>query len=261
MTFRFFAFTLFILLISSCDSNKIKRVKVGDTFVEGEIISDTIYNGLIKFYDTTTKQIVQSANYKLGILDGESIVYHSNGNIKLKVNYQNGKILGNVTTFDSSGEIIETQNIYYDLRVGPSIKFKNKQISKYSFYSFDNKKLLYIDYDSVKGKNIEKINDSEFFFWHLEDYTTSESDEAKIDLFLYLPNPPNLNFKYSVCIIDNNYNIKKTVQEFSGNTSFEVINLDSSLLKSTESFAIRLTIDNEFDDNDETKIAYMFKRI
>ena len=80
-----------------------------------------------------------------------------------------------------------------------------------------------------------------------------------MELFLYLPNPPQLNFKYSLCIIDNNYSIKKIVKEFVPTASWGVIALDYSDLKENEMYAINLTIDNELD-NDE-RIATMFKKL
>jgi hypothetical protein len=200
-----------------------------------------------------------TANYKAGVLDGKKTDYYANGKIHSHLYYENGKINGETKIYDSSGNISETQTIYFDLRVGPSIEYKSNQISQYYFYSLENKELLHIDYDSIQRKKIEQLNDTRFFFWHLNDYNTSESPLPKTELFLYLPNPPKLNFKYSLCIVDNKYNIKQTTKEFAPNKSWETITLDYSVLKSGESFAIRLTIDNEFDNDD--RIANMFKRL
>ena len=259
MTLRLFFILLLALTISSCDSKKIKRVKVDDIIAEGNISKDTIYNGIIKFYDTATKQLVQTANYKEGILDGDRIDYYTTGKRKLQLHYQNGKINGEVKIFDSTGEVFQTQNIYFDLRVGPSIEYKNKQVGKYYFYSLENKELVHINYDSVKGKRIEQLNDTSFFFWHYNDYSTIESSKPKTDLFIYLPNPPMFNFQYSLCIITNKYDTRHTIKEFTQNKSWEVINLDYSMLRADESFAIKLTVDNEFDNDDG--IATMFKRL
>jgi len=41
--------------------------------------------------------------------------------------------------------------------------------------------------------------------------------------------------------------------------SWEIINLDYSILKTDESFAIKLTVDNKFDNDD--RMATMFKRL
>jgi hypothetical protein len=87
------------------------------------------------------------------------------------------------------------------------------------------------------------------------DFSTTEFTKPEAELFLYLPNPPKLNFKYSLCIIDNKYDIKQTVKEFATNISWDTVNLEYSILKTNESFAIKLTVDN--DD----KPAVMFKRL
>jgi antitoxin component YwqK of YwqJK toxin-antitoxin module len=78
--------------------------------------------------------------------------------------YDNGKINGEVKIFDSTGGLLETQNLYYDLRVGQSIEYKQGRINQYYFYSLENKELLHIDYDSIQGKKIEQLNDTSFFF-------------------------------------------------------------------------------------------------
>jgi antitoxin component YwqK of YwqJK toxin-antitoxin module len=67
------------LTFSSCDNKKIKRVIVDDVIAEGEISNDTVFNGTIKFYDTGTGKLVETANYKAGILDGERTTYYDNG--------------------------------------------------------------------------------------------------------------------------------------------------------------------------------------
>ncbi len=259
MTLRLFSIGLFILTIFSCDSKKNKRVKIDNLFAEGDISKDTIYNGLIKFYDTATMQLFQTANYKAGILDGDRIDYYANGKRKLQLYYESGKINGEIKKYDSIGKVVETQNIYFDLRVGPSIEYKNNEVSQYYFYSLEDKELLHINYDSVKGKKIEQLNDTSFFFWHYVDYSTSESRKPKTDLFIYLPNPPKFNFQYSLCIINNKYDIRQTIKEFKHNKSWEEINLDYSMLRGAESFAIKLTVNNKYD-NDDGK-AIMFKRL
>lgn len=261
MRVRLIFIFLLILSIYSCNSIKDKRIRVDDVFAEGKISKDTIYDGLIKFYDTATKKLVQTINYKSGVADGDRIDYHLNGKIKALLHYENGKINGKTKIFDTSGNLLAAQNIYYDLRVGPSIEYKDKQVKQYYFYSFENETLLHISYDSIEGKTITQLNDTSFFFWHLDNYKTFESDSFKTDLFLYLPNPPKLNFKYSLCIVDEKYNIRQTIKEFVSENSWDVINIDYSTLEANESFAIRLTVDNEFDDNDESRVAYMFKKI
>jgi hypothetical protein len=245
--------------MASCSNKKNKRIRTEDFFAEGEISQDTIYNGLIRFYDTATNHLVTTANYKAGILEGNLQDYYINGNIKIQSYYQNGKTNGQVKFFDSSGAISCTQNMYFDLRVGPTIEYKNGIVNQYYFYSLENKELLHIDYDSVEGKGIEEITDTTLFFWHSYDYSTSDSKETKTDLFIYLPNPPGCNFQYSICVVNREYEIKEIVKEFKPYQHFDKIYLDYSSLKTDETFAIKLTVDNKFDKDD--RMATMFKRL
>lgn len=258
MIFRIL-FILFTIGIASCNIEKERKVKVDDVFAIGQISKDTIFNGFIKFYDTATGQLVLTSNYKEGQLDGERIDYYSNNKIKSKVYYKDGKQNGDLITYDSTGHITFKQNFYYDLRVGPSIEYKNDEVDKYYFHSLENKELFYLNYDSIKGKKLEQLNDTSFFFWHDNTYSTSDSNDINTDLFLYLPNPPKLNFKYFLCIIDEKYQIRQIIKTFNMKEYWSTIQLDFSNLKKDECFAIRLEIKDEFDS--ETGTIVMFKKL
>ena len=247
----------FFTTICSCgDSDRIK-IQIDDLIVEGEISADTVFNGLIRFYNSETGALERAANYNQGVLDGERKDYHTNGRIKLKMNYSDGKANGNLYVYDSTGELQLTQIKYYDVRVGPSIEYKENRISKYYFYSFGNIELIHIDYDSINKSQIAQLNDSTFFFWNILEFSTPDSKTPRTNLFLYLPNPPKINFKYSICILGANYRIKEILQEFNDGESFSEFELDFGQLKDDETFAIRLVIDNTL--NDET--ITMFKKI
>src|SRR5688572_9967277 len=111
MTLRFLSIFLLLILFSCSGKNK-RRVLVDDVFAEGNITRDTVYKGLISFYDTVSNRLVMTANYKSGKLDGERIDYYNNGKPKLKMNYRDGKSNGELTIFDSAGNILEKQNFY-----------------------------------------------------------------------------------------------------------------------------------------------------
>lgn len=256
---RILSIWILICPIISCTNKKDIRIRLADAFAEGDINKDTVFNGLIKFYDTASNQLIQTSNYKAGILDGDRIDYYADGKKKLQTQYIGGKINGEINIFDTAGGLSKTQHMYFDLRVGPTIEYKNKNVSQYNFYSLENKELLHFNYDSIAGKRIEQLNDTSFFFWHYNDYTTSENITNKKELFLYLPNPPRFNFQYSLCIITTAYDIRKTVKVFERSKSWDVIDLNYATLKADESFAIKLTVDNEFDSDD--RIATMFKRL
>lgn len=195
-------YLLILLAVYSCsDSDSPRRIIVDGSIAEGDISKDSVYNGMINFYDSSTGKLTQSVNYVNGIASGVRRDYYPNGKVRLESNYDNDKVNGEILFFDSTGNLVESQNRYYDLRVGPSIQYKAKNVSQYYFYSFDNDELFDINYDSIDGKRIDELNGNSFFFWHVSPFHTSESDKELTDIFLYLPNPPKLNFLYSICII------------------------------------------------------------
>src|SRR5438105_2229339 len=114
--------TLSLLIISCSNLRNDKKVLVGDVYAVGQINKDTIYNGKINFYDTATNKLVQSAEYKNGILEGESVDYFPNGT-KQKLEYRNDEPNGELRRYDASGNIIYRQNFYYGLRVGASVEY------------------------------------------------------------------------------------------------------------------------------------------
>ena len=248
---------LIVALICSCSNTNKNRVLVEDVYAEGDISKDTVFNGLIRFYDTTHNRLVMVTSYKNGVLDGPRTDYYKNGRPETKINYENGKINGELIVYDTTGKITEKQNYYYDLVTGPSQSFKNGKISNYAFYSLDNELLFTLDYD--KPKKIEKINNNSYFFWSINKYTTTTSPDPLNELFIYLPNPPLLNLRYSLCIIDKAYTVLKVVKEFDSALYWEKTDLNYAGLKPAEMLALRLNIENAMDD--PADIAVMFKKL
>ena len=117
-----------------------------------------------------------------------------------------------------------------------------------------------IDYD--KSRKIEEINDKNYFFWNINKYRTTASQQPFTELFIYLPNPPKLNLQYSLCIIDNAYTVLKVVKEFDATKYWETVKLDYTELKPLEMYALRLNIENKIDDKDDPDdIAILFKKL
>jgi antitoxin component YwqK of YwqJK toxin-antitoxin module len=155
----FFHSLLFTLLMTICfackqvktdPKGKIRRVTFENVIAEGNISSDTIYNGLIKFYDKATNKLVIEGYYKKGKLDGKRKAFYENGKIKNITFYENGKQNGTSSCFDSTGQLTSKQDCYYDLLVGSHIEYKNTKPRKYYFTSFDEEDVFYINYDLLK---------------------------------------------------------------------------------------------------------------
>jgi len=266
---RFLVFAIIVTIISSCKQNKanstdkVRRFTIEDVVAEGDISSDSIFNGLIKFYDTTTNNLVIEAYYKNGKLNGKRIDYYLNGKIKNIGFYDNGKQTGTVSYFDSTGQVTSKQDFYYDLKAGSSIQYNNEKPVKYYFKSLDNEDLFSIDYDTVFNKEINKINDNSFFFWHSSDIAAITTTDKKLEgdeYFIYLINPPDFNFQYSLCLINNKDSILRTEKLFDRAKMWETFTLDPSSINKGERFALRLAFDRDLNDSEGEK-GDMLKRL
>jgi len=257
------------IVIFSCKgaetNSKIKtgRIIVDDVIAEGNISTDTVYNGLIKFYDTTTHQLVGETFYEKGKLNGKRKEYYLNGKIKNVGYYESGKQTGTLANFDSTGALSSSQDFYYDLKGGSNIEYKNGKPNKYYFTSFDNENLVYIDYDSIRNKEIKEINSYHFFFLHTNDFTTISTSGKKFDgkeYFIYIPNPPGFNFEYSLVILNGSDSIIKVEKKFDKTKIWDTFTPDQLNLKKGERFSLRLEVDLDILGREEEK-GVMLKRL
>ena len=260
---------ILILTILSCEQEKTnpnvnsRRIIVEDVIAEGDISLDTVFNGLIKFYDTTTNQLVIEAFYKNGKLNGRRKDYYLNGKLKNIGYYENGKQTGSISHFDTAGQLTSKQDYYFDLQVGSNIQYKNGKPSEYYFTSFDNETLFYINYDSVYNKEIKTINNDQFFFWHINEVATITTMDKKLEgdeCFIYLINPPDFNFEYSLCVMNNKDSILRTEKKFDKTKIWGTFILDRTRLNKGERFGLRLAFDRALN-NEEGEKGDMLKRL
>ena len=207
---------LFIILLFGCKTDKSKRIIRFGEFAEGNISigKDTVFNGLIRYYDTTTNRLTSKIFYKNDTVNGPSVDFHQNGKIASIANYIMGDEHGVTSFYDSSGNIFQTNYYFHGIHVGPFTMFKEKKPFKYSFYSFDGRRLFQLNYDSISEMEIKNWKDKLFFF--TENYAVDDYNPQNVKkiYFLYLPNPPEFEFKYSFCLLDSSDKIIKTVENF-----------------------------------------------
>jgi hypothetical protein len=72
MLYTLIHFSYFLLLMS-CKDPKVRRIIANDLIAEGEISSDTIYIGKIKFYDSASNRLVMDAVYEEGKLNDRTL--------------------------------------------------------------------------------------------------------------------------------------------------------------------------------------------
>lgn len=249
---------LILLLIFASCTNKQRVMNIDkDTQAEGNITNDTMYEGLIKFYNRHSGKLISTSTYSNGKLNGENIEYNESGSIISKVFYNDGLQNGLATIYDEKGKKINEYFSFFGLKAGDDILYANDKPSVYNFYSFDSKKLMSIYYDSIGVKSIPDIQQGFFFYTKRTFLVRKNSSEVKqAELFLYTPNPPNYEFRYSLVLIDEKYNIKSELKKFSISDRWAVVDLDFAI-STNDKLAIKL----EIQDPNIAKQIVMFKVI
>jgi hypothetical protein len=152
-------FLLFFLFACQGD----KSLVLGDLKAVGRISPDSTFEGVIKFYNLETGILKVECNYYRGKMHGNRIDYYSNGVIASKESYENGKLDGYVYFYDSNANKLVDQFYYYDLQVGPTIKYENNKEISFSYSSLDFENLFKINYDSFKKMSLTTLQKNFFF--------------------------------------------------------------------------------------------------
>lgn len=199
---RLFNITVYfiLLILSSCNTDVPKRIKAGNFEMEGIFLHDSIPDGIIKYYELKTDNLVGSKEFNKGVANGKAINYH-NSKIIQTVNYKNGIESGFAELFDSSkGYLKQRDFYYYGRKVGPSFVFDDKgSLLSYYFTNFENKVMYSVELDSMFGKyysdpieSLESISVDEAIF----------NGEKRLRVFFYLVNPPKARVDYEIVYLD-----------------------------------------------------------
>lgn len=213
-------FIYILVFFLSCKNDKIKTIRYGNFIAKGEIIihsNDTIFNGLIKYYDAKTNELIFTEEYLNGNLNGPSIVFND-GLISHINYYENGFLNGWSEVYGENETLTYKQFNYFGLPVGPSIKFNKNEID-FSFYSIEKFKLFNLKYDTLIRNRIEDF-EIEFFYFNYRDFSLIENNRNNKmrEFFLYLPQPPGFYFNYSIIRLKND-----------GSESFTELSFDKSI--------------------------------
>ena len=258
-------FIICLLILSSCFSldKKLKRYDNGEYIVEGYFDNDTNYNGLVKYYDPVDNSLVYESYFVNNSLEGISTRYHKNGKKEHELPFEKDKVNGWKRYYDTLGQLESEHYVYYDLSCGPTIYYSNGELSEYYFYSLERDLLFYLDYDSIGNKNIKDLQD-EFFYYYVEDFRSNSRENYKVEpgCFLYLPSPPGYEFKYSLCMIDENNKVVKTVEEFDNTNIWYQFDIELSKLKRGTRYALRLQVkDEKTNKSDNFLKPLIFKHV
>jgi antitoxin component YwqK of YwqJK toxin-antitoxin module len=205
---------LFITFSCSKKGKEFKRKDINNRIVEGYFINDTIYDGVIKYY-TYTGYLEGKATFQNGIKNGFAINYYPNGNIWDSSFYMHGLRNGYHYVFDSFKNLTYRDFYFYGHRLGEQIIYKNGKISKYVFSNFEKQQLYEGLYDSSEilfRYGGEIINASL--------YKATKDAIPSFGVFSYFLNPPHVNIKYSLGVIEEKTEYRKELIIFNNGRVF-----------------------------------------
>ena len=247
---------IFIFSIG-CKDKRPVSITIGENRIEGDITSDTLFNGLIKSYDKSNR-LISEGYYLNGIKDGEYKQFYENGALNYNLFYKDGKENGIAEAFNEKGDTLSRDFYYYGLRSGNAEKYEKNKLKTYSFLSLENQVLIYFDYDSLKGKQLPELFHN-FFFYSENSYFEKLTDTSAIkrEYFLYTPNPPMQEFNYSLVRVDKSLNVLSTIKEFDKNKPWSTFENDSSWHVLNSEVAIKLRIIDTINKNNMTMIKVL----
>ena len=234
-------FILFFAFGCNNQQNK-KRIKKDDYILEGDIISDTILNGLINYYDVNDI-LVYRATFSNNVKNGFAFNYYPNGMIRDQTFFYFGKQNGEHIENDSTGKISYKDFYYYGKQIGPVNFYREDgSLKEFYFVNFEGETLLYRSYDSIVQP---KVNPDNYFHMHISDALSDNQKRAQ--LFLYILQLPEYSLNYKICIKDTQNKITPII-DISTNEVFYQTYLPP--LKNKNSYCILLTT---FDSSTKRK--------
>jgi hypothetical protein len=73
-----------------------------------------------------------------------------------------------------------------------------------------------------------------------------------MELFLYTPNPPKFDFRYSLVLIDSSYKVLLVLKEFDNTLPWSAFDLTKNLETANAKLAIKLRIEDSINDQKMT---------
>ena len=246
-------FVSIFFLFAACQSHPIRSINLGDGITaEGRISPDTVFDGPIKFYDAKSNQLIEKGNYVNGTKSGTDTIFNKNGTIASKANFSDGKQNGYSFHFDSNGSLVQKSYNYYGLNVGASINYVNDSVKEYYFYDLDENVLVYLNYDSIKGKRIGDIQPKLFFFreTYYQSYDIHGTSETLKSFYIYTPNPPKFDFKYNFVLVDSSFKVLSVLTQCDNRRPWSIVNVDTKSTGPNQKFAVQLIIRDSINNKD-----------
>lgn len=243
---------IFILLVfASCknfEKNKLIRINDEDgSYMEGEVIKDSIFHGVVKHFDNENNNIGYS-NFKYGLKNGPSLAYFKSGIISDSVNYINGLENGFGYKYDSTGRLNFKSFYYHGMPIGHVFNYDEYgNVKEYHFNNFEKKRIYSIKIlsDSTFQENGEEINASI--------YSRYEHGKLEYVVFLYLLNPPFYKNYYEIAVFNKNKKVifsnrietnqcfyEQVIEELPNGNSYGIVMHKFNSYKQKDDLVIRL---------------------
>ena len=121
--YRSIAAVVLLSVFSSCqDKVNVTFHESGEKYEEYQYIADSVKHGIYRRY-TSSGRMVETANYKNGVLEGERILYNEESGVKeISEVYSNGELNGRYITFHPNGEV-DMLGVYKDNNLSGMVSF------------------------------------------------------------------------------------------------------------------------------------------
>lgn len=185
----------FLFVLIGCSGGKSNNVDNNN----GESEISNIYSNSIDKSDSildfdSDHNLISYEIYKDGLLEGRSIYYYPGGTPKIVTYYSKGLKNGENIYYDTLNRIFYKDFYYFNLPVGPVIHYDNQGAARrFFFINLNNETLLDIKYKEWSGVGS--------IYKKVINYVANEiknGDSSELQLLVYLPRPPKLDFEFSL---------------------------------------------------------------
>jgi hypothetical protein len=250
MKLYYLCLTICIFFYSCIDKVKKQKKQFDQIIIEAYFDKNNRINGEAKYFDEKGV-LISSIDYNNGVKNGVSKNFFSNGKIMDSVHFINGFQNGYHYGYDSSGNLVYKDFYYNDHALGPQFFYAQNSIDRFVFNSFERKELYSSVYDSVG-----KFSNSRGDILNVNTFPVDSNGVKKLGLFIYLPNPPGMNIKYGLGIINNiNDSERKEVLQFDSSKIF----IDTILSKNINGWSYFVYANLQLPHTNEKK--YLINKI
>jgi hypothetical protein len=212
-------FIAILPLMKGCSSSEKKERKAYKGFMVESHWLDSIPSGVTTFYDEQGR-LYSKVNYINGLRQGWGVFYNKQGDVNDSTYYKNDLAEGPSYSFNEAGELISKTYYVKGFSFGPMLLYKDKKLTEYHFWTFDQKLAFTCTYSSQQ----------EFVFtdrpFHVTTYKTTIDNGEGLGIFAYMAFPPEANCNYDLIERSSKNNSEKILRTFQGDIFF----VDTSIL-------------------------------